>query len=128
MFKGFIAKHQELHAYQVAFDAAMQLFEQSQSFPEAERHLLTQQMLRSSRTVCANLAKAWQKRRHKGAFVAQLNAAETEAAETQTWLEFAVLCGYLEEEVGQELYQHYAEVLARIDRLIEHADAWVVSS
>ena len=85
-------------------------------------------MLRSSRSVCANLAEAWQKRRYRGAFVAKLNEVEAEAAETQTWLEFAILCGYLDAEVGQELFHQYGTVLAALARFIENADAWVIKS
>lgn len=124
MNRDFVQKYQELRIYQVAFESAMQIFELVQEFPETERRLLREQMVRSSRSVCANLAEAWQKRRYKGAFVAKLNEVEAEAAETQTWLEFAILCGYLDAEVGQELYGRYTEVLAGAARLIENADAW----
>lgn len=126
MSSDFVTKHRELLVYQTAFEAAMRLFELSQSFPENERLLLTDQMVRSSRSVCANLAEAWQKRRYKGAFVAKLNEVEAEAAETQTWIEFAILCGYLEAEVGQEVFHQYEIVLGAAARLIETADAWVV--
>jgi four helix bundle protein len=87
---------------------------------------ITSQILRSSRSVCANFAEAWQKRRYKGAFVSKLNEVEAEAAETQTWIEFAVLCGYLDAETGQELYQRYSEILTGLKRFIENADAWII--
>jgi four helix bundle protein len=122
----FIINHRELLMYQTAFEAAMRVFELSQTFPAHERHLLTEQVLRSSRSVCANLAEAWQKRRYKGAFIAKLNEVEAEAAETQTWIEFAVLCGYLDAEVGQEVFHKYEIVLGAAARFIENADAWVV--
>lgn len=125
MSQGFIRRHQELKVYQTAFDCAMQVFHVAATFPADERTLLRLQILRSSRSVCANVAEAWQKRRYKGAFVAKLNDAEAEAAETQTWLEFAVLCDYVEAETGQALYQEYTEILAALGRLIETADAWV---
>lgn len=124
----FISTHQELLVYQLAFEAAMHIFDLAQTFPEAERQLLTEQLLRSSRSVCANLAEAWQKRRYKKAFVAKLNEVEAEAAETQVWLEFATLCGYLEAEVGQEIFHQYRVILASAARLIQQADAWVVPS
>lgn len=125
MSQGFIRRHQELKVYQTAFESAMQVFHVAAGFPADERTLLRLQILRSSRSVCANLAEAWQKRRYKGAFVAKLNDAEAEAAETQTWLEFAVLCDYVDAETGQALYQEYTEILAALGRLIETADAWV---
>jgi four helix bundle protein len=125
MSRDFVEKYQELRVYQVAFEAAMLIFEAVQVFPMEERSLLTEQILRSSRSVCANLAEAWQKRRYPKAFVAKLNEVEAEAAETQTWLEFAILCGYLEAEAGQELYGRYNQVLVEAGRLIENAEAWV---
>lgn len=128
MTTDFIASHRELLLYQKAFESAMKIFELSQTFPKAERQLLTEQILRSSRSVCANLAEAWQKRRYKKAFVAKLNEVEAEAAETQTWLEFAILCEYLDTETGQELFHAYSLVLAATGKLIEQADGWAVSS
>ncbi len=90
-----IQSHHELEVYQLAFEAAMQIFELSKRFPVEERYSLTDQVRRSSRSVCANLAEAWRKRRYEAAFVAKLNDSEAEAAETQTWIEFAVKCNYL---------------------------------
>ena len=104
---------------------AIRVFELSQTFPDSERQLLTDQLLRSSRSVCANLAEAWQKRRYKGAFIAKLNEVEAEAAETQTWLELAILCDYLDPEVGQEVFHQYEIVLKAAARFIDNADAWV---
>lgn len=124
----FITTHQELLVYQLAFEAAMDIFDLVQTFPEAEYQLLTEQVVRSSRSVCANLAEAWQKRRYKKAFVAKLNEVEAEAAETQVWLEFATICGYLDAEVGQEIFHQYRIILAAAARLIQQADAWVVPS
>jgi four helix bundle protein len=88
--------HEDLEVYQNAFDAAMRIFELSKRFPIEEKYALTDQIRRSSRSVCANLAEAWRKRRYKAAFIAKLNDCEAEAAETQVWLKFAVKCGYLD--------------------------------
>lgn len=128
MSRDFLRTYQELRIYQMAFEGAMQIFELVQQFPAEEQTLLKPQMIRSSRSVCANLAEAWQKRRYRGAFVSKLNEVEAEAAETQTWIEFAIVCGYLDAEVGQELFGRYREILAGTARLIENADAWVISS
>jgi len=127
MNQDFVQKHQELRIYQMAFENAMRIFELVQVFPEREKLLLTSQLIRASRSVCANIAEGWQKRRYRGAFVAKLTDAAAEVAETQTWLEFAVLCGYLDAEVGQELHGRYKEILAGLSRLIENADAWLIS-
>ena len=74
--------HNDLDIYKKAFEAAMQIFELSKKFPVEERYSLTDQIRRSSRSVCANLAEAWRKRRYKAAFIAKLNDCESEAAET----------------------------------------------
>ena len=78
-----IQQHTELEVYKKAFDAAMLIFQESKSFPKEETYSLTDQIRRSSRSVCANLAEAWRKRRYKAAFIAKLSDAESEAAETQ---------------------------------------------
>ena len=75
-----IKSHTELQVYQKAFGASMEIFRHSQSFPKEERYSLTDQVRRSSRSVCSNLAEAWRKRRYSAAFVAKLNDAEAEAA------------------------------------------------
>jgi four helix bundle protein len=78
-----VQQHTELEVYRKALDAAMLIFERSKAFPKEETYSLTDQVRRSSRSVCANLAEAWRKRRYKAAFVAKLCDAESEAAETQ---------------------------------------------
>ena len=89
-----IKRHQDLDLYKKAFEAAMEIFELSKKFPREETYSLTDQIRRSSRSVCANIAEAWRKRRYEAAFVSKLCDSEGEAAETQTWLEFAVRCEY----------------------------------
>ena len=87
-----IKTHEDLNVYQLAFKTAMKIFVLSKGFPIEERYSLTDQMRRSSRSVCANLAEAWRKRRYKAAFLAKLSDCEAEAAETQVWIQFAVEC------------------------------------
>jgi four helix bundle protein len=70
----------------------MSIFELSKKFPPEERYSLTDQIRRSSRSVCSSVAEAWRKRRYEASFVCKLNDAESEAAETQTWLHFAAKC------------------------------------
>ena len=118
--------HRDLEVYNKAFDLAIQVFEVSKQFPKEELYSLTDQIRRSSPSVCANLAQAWRKRRYEAAFISKLSDAETEAAETQSWLEFAVHCGYLPTATATPLYQSYNEVLATIVGMIHHADAWVL--
>lgn len=122
-----IAKvHRDLEVYQVAFQAAMEIFELSKKFPVEERYALTDQIRRSSRSVCANLGEAWRKRRYKAAFIAKLNDCEAEAAETQIWLEFAVKCHYLDVEVGRQLYHHYDVIIGTLVNMANNASQWLI--
>src|SRR5262245_7308782 len=99
-----LRRHRELEMYQDTFRAAMEVFELSKTFPTYEMFSLTDQIRRSSRSVCSNLAEAWRKRRYEAAFVSKLNDSEAEAAETQTWIELAVECKYLDPKAARELY------------------------
>lgn len=121
-----VQSHTELESYRKAFEASMQLFEHSKKFPKEEIYSLTDQIRRSSRSVCANLAEAWRRRRYRAAFVNKLNESESEAAETQTWIEFAVRCHYLDRESAQSLYREYEEVLRLLVAMIRNPDAWLL--
>jgi len=120
-----IKTHVDLEAYRKAFDAAMKIFELTRAFPKEETYSLSDQIRRSSRSVCANLAEAWRKRRYEAAFVAKLSDAESEAAETQVWLEFAVKCGYLKRDEAAALCKVYDQVLATLVGMITHPETWV---
>ena len=121
-----IKTHEDLDVYQLALEAAMKIFELSKTFPFEERYSLTDQIRRSSRSVCANLAEAWRKRRYKAAFIAKLNDCEAEAAETQVWINFAVKCGYLEMQTGQELYAKYNQILGSLVNMIKAPQNWLL--
>jgi len=123
-----ITRHQNLDVYKRSFQAAMQIFEVSKQFPKEETYSLTDQIRRSSRSVCANLAEAWRKRRYEAAFVNKLNDSEGESAETQTWLEFAVKCGYLNAQDGRALFKVYDEIIAMLVTMVNHPNAWVLPS
>jgi len=123
-----IQRHTELDVYMKAFDAAMDIFHLSKMFPKEETYSLTDQIRRSSRSVCANLAEAWRKRRYEAAFAAKLNDAESEAAETQVWLEFAVKCDYLNRDRGATLYQTYDESLRMLVAMINAPQSWIIKS
>jgi four helix bundle protein len=122
-----VRRHTELDVYQTAFDLAMQVFVASKRFPKDERYSLTDQIRRSSRSVCANLAEAWRKRRYEAHFVSKLSDAETEAAETQVWLQFAVECAYLERPSARSLFSEYDRVIAMIVSMIRRPQQWIIS-
>jgi four helix bundle protein len=121
-----IVVHNDLEVYRHAFEAAMRIFESSRSFPKEETYSLTDQLRRSSRAVCANLAEAWRKRRDEKHFITALAGAESEAAETQVWLEFATKCGYLEASEARELYRAYHGIIAAIVGMINHPETWIL--
>jgi four helix bundle protein len=91
-----------------------------------ERYSLTDQIRRSSRSVCANLAEAWRKRRYQVAFIAKLSDSEAEAADVQVWLKFAVKCGYLDIEQGQQFYAQYNQILASLVTMIKDPKNWLL--
>jgi four helix bundle protein len=121
-----ITRHTELQVYQRAFDAAMWVFSVTKRFPKEETYSLTDQIRRSSRSVCANITEAWRKRRYEAAFVSKLNDAETEAAETQTWLQFAVKCEYIDRDEAANLYQEYDEIIAMLVAMIRDPKKWTL--
>jgi len=121
-----INRHTDLEVYQRAFTAAMELFRESRAFPMEERYSLTDQCRRSSRSVCSNITEAWRKRRYPASFIAKLSDAEGEAAETQTWLQFAVECEYIDRAKAKLLYAEYDAILGMIVTMINNPDAWTL--
>ena len=104
----------------------MWIFKVTRAFPKEERYSLTDQVRRSSRSVCANLAEAWRKRRYEGSFISKLCDSEAEAAETQTWLQFAVECKYLDRETARELYAEYDTIIGMLVQMITNANQWTL--
>src|SRR5690348_4148915 len=125
--KKAIRHFRDLDVYQNALETGLRVYELSKKFPDGERYALTDQIRRSSRSVCANIAEAWRKRRYEAAFVSKVSDAEGEAAETQIWLEMAVRCGYLSKDTGKQLYNAYDEVLATLVGMIQHKQKWTLT-
>jgi len=116
--------HKDLTVYQYSFQNAMKIFEITKTFPAEEKYSLTDQIRRSSRSVCGNIAEAWRKRRYEKLFINKLVESEGEAAETQNWLDFALACNYIDNEVYKELYLKYDEILAMLAKMSKDADKW----
>ncbi|AHB89504.1 protein of unknown function TIGR02436 [Thermosynechococcus sp. NK55a] len=121
-----IASHKELAVWNNAMDAAMKIFEMTKSFPVEEKYSMVDQMRRSSRSVAANLAEAWRRRRYEAAFTAKLNDAEAEATEVQTWIELAFRCGYVDQNAAAELDQAYEHIIGQIVTMIRQPEKWTV--
>src|SRR6056297_1273505 len=116
-----MVKHfRELRVYREAFDAAMRIFECSKEWPKEERYSLTDQIRRSSRSVCEQIAEAWRKRRYIAHLRSKLTDADSEAAATQSWLEFALRCGYITQVLFDEPDPIYEQtsggLVKRLDR------------
>ena len=122
------ATHCELVVYRLALKSAMQLFNLAKALPSEEQYCLAAQIKSSPRSVCANLAEAWARRRYRKAFVAKLNEVEAEAAETYTWIEIAVRCEYVTPAEAAELLVNYNSILGTVASFIQNADAWVISA
>jgi four helix bundle protein len=102
--------HRDLKVYQLAYKLAMEIFHLSKAFPREERYSLTDQIRRSSRSVAANLAEGFRKRRYPNMLVSKLTDCDGEASETQVWLDFAFDCGYLSQENHDSLTAGYEDV------------------
>jgi len=122
--KKIIGSVRDLEVYRLAFDTAMEIFRISKNFPVEEKYSLTDQVRRSSRSVCTNLAEGWRKRRYKAVFINKLSDAEQEAAETQTWLEFAWKCNYIDKEIFQRLDEKYEHMFAMLITMERKADTF----
>jgi four helix bundle protein len=107
-------------------DLAMEIFETTKGFPMEERYSLTDQIRRSSRSVPANIAEAWRKRRYPAAFVSKLNDAESESAETQTHLEIAKRCGYMNSAPASHLANSYEEIMAMLVSMVARPEEWTI--
>jgi four helix bundle protein len=121
-----IRSHRDLKVYQLAFEAALQIHEISKSFPSEEKYSLTDQVRRSSRSVSANLAEAWRKRRYKNHFISKLSDSEAEAGETQVWLEFSMAFKYIDERTYNELYDKYEHIIAMLINMSNSPENWLI--
>jgi four helix bundle protein len=119
-----IRTHKELEVYKLAFDGAMKIFEITKKFPKEEIYSLTDQIRRSSRSVCGNLAEAFRKRRYPKTFVSKLSDSEGEGAETQTWLDFANSCNYITSEECKYLNSLYDNIIGKLVNMSLHPENW----
>jgi four helix bundle protein len=123
---GNIQSHKDLHVWQDAMDGAMEIYEITKAFPPDEKYSLVDQIRRSSRSVAANLAEAWRKRRYEAAFKSKLNDAEAEASETQTWVDVALRCSYIDKQAADKLDQKYEHILTRLVSMSRDAGNWTL--
>jgi len=121
---GNIRTHKELQVYQSAFQAAVVIYQITILFPTEEKYSLTDQIRRSSRSVCANLGEAFRKRRYPKSFISKLSDSEAEAAETQVWLDFALEFNYIDSEKHAFLFDKYDHILSQLVIMINSPEKW----
>ena len=117
----------ELRVYKHAYALAMEIFQISQAWPKEERYSLTDQIRRSSRSVCANMREAWAKRRYKAHFISKLTDADAENSETDKWLDFAKDCHYITNGQHQKLACHCRKSGGMIGRMLNTASSFLIS-
>lgn len=117
-----MSNYKNLICYQKGYTLAMKIFHISKDFPSEEKYSLTDQIRRSSRSVCTNIAECYRRRRYKDYFISKLNDSETENTETEVWLDFAFDCKYLNKEDHSELKILNTEVGKLLWYMIENPE------
>ena len=117
----------DLTVYQKAYDLSMRLFEISRRFPAEEKFALTSQIRRSSRSICMNLREAWAKRRYEAHFISKLTDCDAENGETDTSLDFARDCGYIDLEEHQALTSLSSEIGKMLGTMIKNPGPFLIS-
>ena len=117
-----IRHFRDLEVYRRAFDAAMEIFQITKKFPAEEKYSLVDQIRRASRSVCANLAEGWRKRKYVAVFKNKITDSMQEASETQCWLEFSLACGYIQRSVFDQLDNEYEQIIAMLNSMEMNAE------
>ena len=112
-----IRHFRDLMVYQRAFAASMRIYEITKAFPAEEKYSLVDQIRRSSRSACSNLAEGWRKRRYPAVFKNKITDAMQEASETQCWLEFSFACGYIDQSLFNDLDEEFEEIIAMLNSM-----------
>jgi four helix bundle protein len=114
-----------LKVYQLAFKAAMEIYELSKSFPQEEKYSLTDQIRRSSRSVCSCIGEGYRKRKYPKYFSAKMTDADGECSETLIWLDFSLACKYISEETYRRLADIYSEVGKMLSGMAENPEKFI---
>ena len=117
-----INSFRDLIVYQKSYDLAMEIFNLTKSFPKEEKYSLTDQILRSSRSICSNIAEAWAKRIYIKSFVSKLSDSLGEEFETEVWLHFSKDCEYIDSETCNKLIEGYDEVRKMLISMMNHPE------
>ncbi|HQU74225.1 MAG: four helix bundle protein [Calditrichaeota bacterium] len=121
-----IQHFRQLNVYRTAFESALRIHQISLNFPREEKYALVDQIRRSSKSVCANLGEAWQRRRYKAAFQAKIEDCKSEASEVQVWLELSLALNYISQEEFEALDNSYEKILAQLIKMLINPDQWLI--
>ncbi len=124
MHVNIIHDHRQLKVYQKAFTLSMKIYELSKTFPKEELYSLTDQIRRSSRSVCSNIVEAFRRRIYPRSFASKLNESEAEAAESQNWLDFALECKFINPEIHCSCRKAYDEIIGMLVNMRRSANKW----
>ena len=119
-----IRTHKDLAVYQLAFKTAVEIYKLSKTFPPEEKYSLTDQIRRSSRSICSNIAEAFRKKRYPKSFISKLSDSEGEAAETQVWLDLGLEFEYIDKESYASIYDKYDHILSQLVIMINSPEKW----
>lgn len=118
----------DLTVYKKAFSLAMEIFNISKNFPKEETYSLTDQIRRSSRSVCSSITEAYRKRRYEAHFISKTSDADMENSETQVWLDFSFECRYINNELYNDLLIKSEEVGKLLNHMIENPEKYLKNS
>ena len=121
-----IRSHKDLRVYKLAYEAALEIHQLTKNFPPEEKYSLTDQIRRSSRSVCANLAEAYRKRLYPKNFISKLSDSQGESGETQVWIDFSDSFEYIDHETHDKLYDKYEHILAMLINISNQPEKWVL--
>jgi len=122
----YIKTHKDLRVFQLSFTTSMDIFTLTKSFPKEEMYSLTDQIRRSSRSVSGNLAECFRKRKYPKHFISKLTDSESEASETQVWLDYAFSCGYIDLDKHKELYDKYDHIISILVKMRHNNSKWTL--
>ncbi|MDD5218231.1 MAG: four helix bundle protein [Candidatus Omnitrophica bacterium] len=119
MAKKIVRTYADLNVYTRSYELAMEIYVYTKQFPKEETYALSDQLRRASRSIPANIAEGWAKRKYQNVFIRHLNDANGSCEETKTWLRFALDCQYLEQDLFEKLLRGYNDVGAMLNALMK---------
>ena len=120
-----MSTYKDLLAFKKAFALAMKIFETSKRFPKEETYSLTDQIRKSSRSVCANFAEAFRRKKYPAHFLSKLSDSDSENAETSVWLDFSFACKYISDSEHKELTTDQEEVGRLLGDIIKSPEKYL---